>query len=218
MREKHKYYRLEYDIRMSSKGIRRRKNLAKEEPKSATETKGYEEIRSESRQAISSTLPKIVLDVGAAILIWLFARLVFIPVSEGIDFLGYPLPQILNFIVLLALIVIVLKILVDIRKLVDGVAGYAACEIGAPYDVSTEEVAHYRTALVGIFDVIVVSLVYLLFVDFLTNIHPGLAGFVLLVVVVWAIFKIWRVVQAVSSEIKRYTSEWSQKALAKSKG
>jgi len=178
----------------------------------------YENIRKESREAIGQTLPKIVLDVAAALLIWLFARLVFIPISEGINFLGYPLPQLLNFIVIAALIVIVLKILVDIRKLTDGVAGYAACEIGAPYDVSTEEVAHYRTALVGIFDIIVVSLVYLLFVDFLTRMHPGLAGFVLLVIVVWAIFKIWRVVQAVSAEIRRYATEWSQKTLVKTEG
>jgi hypothetical protein len=176
----------------------------------------HKNIKSESKESIGQTLPKIVLDVSAAILIWLFARLVFIPISQGINFLGYPLPQILNFIVLLALIIIVLKILVDIRKLIDGVAGFAACEIGAPYDVSTEEVGHYRTALVGIFDIIAVSLTYLLFVDFLTNIHPGLAGFVLLIIVVWAIFKIWKVVQAVSSEIRRYTSEWSQKTLVKS--
>jgi hypothetical protein len=177
----------------------------------------YEKISSDSREAVARTFPKIVLDVSAAILIWIFARLVFIPISEGIYFLGYPLPQLLNFIVIIALIVIVLKILVDIRKLIDGVAGYAACEIGSPYDVSTEEVEHYKTALGGIFNIIVVSLVYLLFVDFLVRIHPGLAGFILLVIVIWAIFKIWRVVQAVSSEIRRYTGEWSQKTLKQSK-
>jgi hypothetical protein len=176
---------------------------------------GYEKTRVESREKIAQTLPKVVLDVAAALLVWIFARLVFIPISEGINFLGYPLPQILNFIVIVALIVIVLKILVDIRKMIDGVAGYAACEIGAPYDVSSEEIEHYRVALVGIFDIIVVSLVYLLFIDFLTRIHAGLAGFILLIIVIWAIFKIWRVVQAVSSEIGRYTTEWSKRTLAK---
>jgi len=175
----------------------------------------YEKIRIESREAIAANLPRIVLDVSAAILIWLFARLIFIPIAEGIYFLGYPLPQILNFIVIVALAIIVLRILTDVRRLIDGVAGYAACEIGAPYDVSKEEVQHYRTALVGIFDIIVASLGYLLFVDFLVRIHPGLAGFVLLVLVVWAIFRIWRVVQAISSEIRRYTAQWSQKALTK---
>jgi len=189
---------------------------SKEEQVKSAELKNYEEIRSESREAIGRTLPKMVLDVAAAVLIWLFARLVFIPIAEGTYFFGYPLPQMLNFIVIVALFVIVMKILVDIRKLINGVAGYAACEIGAPYDVSTEEVGHYKTALIGIFDVIAISLIYLLFVDFLTRIHPGLAGFVLLVIMIWAIFKIWRVVQAVSSEIGRYTAEWSKKALKSS--
>jgi hypothetical protein len=177
----------------------------------------YEKIRTESREAIGSTMPKIALDVSAAILVWLFAKLVFIPIAEGTYFLGYPLPQMLNFIVILALIIIVLKILVDIRRLIEGVAGYAACEIGAPYEVSTEEVDHYRTALIGIFYIIVVSLVYLLFVDFLTKIHPGLAGFTLLTIVIWAIFKIWKIVQSVSTEIQRYTTKWSMKALTKAK-
>jgi len=185
-----------------------------EEVKATTEY--YEKISRESREKIASTLPKVVLDVSAAILIWLFARLVFIPIAEGIYFFDYPLPQILNFIVIVALGIIVLKIVVDIRGTIDGVAGYAACEIGAPYEVSPEEVGHYRTALVGIFNIIVVSLAYLLFVDFLTRIHPGLAGFVLLVIVIWAIYQIWRVVQAVSSEIRRYTTQWSQKVLRKS--
>ncbi|MDH5795408.1 MAG: hypothetical protein OEZ24_04795, partial [Candidatus Bathyarchaeota archaeon] len=69
----------------------------------------YEGIRRESRETIASALPKIVLDVSAAILVWLFARLVFIPIAEGIYFLGYPLPQILNFIIVVALIILVLK-------------------------------------------------------------------------------------------------------------
>lgn len=176
----------------------------------------YEKVSRESREKIATTLPSVVLDVAAAILVWLFARLVFVPIAEGIDFLGYPLPRILNFIVIVALGIIVLKIVRDIRGLIDGAAGYAACEIGAPYDVSPEEVGHYRTALVGFFNVIVVSLAYLLFVDSLTRIHPGLSGILLLVIVVWAIYQIWRAVQAVSSEIRRYTSKWSQKALGKS--
>ncbi|MEM2111910.1 MAG: hypothetical protein QXX08_08555 [Candidatus Bathyarchaeia archaeon] len=176
----------------------------------------YEKVSRESREKIATTLPKVVLDISAAVLIWLFARLVFIPIAEGIDFLGWPLPRLLNFIVIVALGIIVLKIVRDIHGMIEGVAGYAACEIGAPYEVTPEEVGHYRTALVGIFNIIVVSLAYLLFVDFLTRIHPGLAGVILLVIVVWAIYQIWRAVQAVSNEIRRYTSKWSQKVLSKS--
>ncbi|KYH41397.1 MAG: hypothetical protein AYL32_005980 [Candidatus Bathyarchaeota archaeon B26-2] len=176
----------------------------------------YEKTRSESREIIASALPTIALDVSAAILIWLFGKLVFVPIAEGIYFFGYPLPQLLNFVILLALAIIVLRILVDVRRLIDGLAGYAACEIGAPYEVSPEEVEHYRTALRGIFDIIVVSLVYMLFVDFLSRIHVALSGVVLFAIVVWAIYRIWRVVQAVSEEIRRYTTMWAQKTLSRS--
>ena len=175
----------------------------------------YESVRKESREAIADTLPKVVLDVSAALLVWLFGKLVFIPIAEGIDFFGYPLPQILNFIILVALGIILLRIFVDVRRLIRGFAGYAAIEIGAPYDVSQEEVDHYRAALGGFFNIIVVSLSYLLFVEYLSGIHPGLSGFVLLIIVIWAIFQIWRIVQAVSSEIRRYTGSVAERVLRK---
>lgn len=176
----------------------------------------YEKVRREFRETIASALPTIVLDVSAAILIWLFGILVFVPIAEGIYFFGYPLPQILNFIIIVALAVIVLRILIDVRRMIEGIAGFAACEIGAPYEVSTEEVEHYKTALKGIFDIIVVSLIYMLFVEFLTRIHPALSGVALLAIVIWAIYRIWRVVQAVSEEIRRYTAAWAQKTLSSS--
>ncbi|RJS78436.1 hypothetical protein CW711_05255 [Candidatus Bathyarchaeota archaeon] len=180
---------------------------------SSEEVEGYyEKVRSESSETIASVLPKIILDVSAAILIWLFGKLVFVPIAEGIYFLGYPLPQLLNFILIVALAVIVFRMIFDVRRLIEGLAGFAACET---YDVSPEEVEHYRTALRGIFDIIVVSLIYMLFVDFLSRIHVALSGVALLAIVVWAIYKIWRVVQAVSEEIRRYTTAWAKKALSK---
>jgi hypothetical protein len=173
----------------------------------------YKVTRQESREAIAETLPRIVLDISAAALIWLFGKLVFLPIAEGIDFFGYPLPEFLNFVILVALVVIVFKVIVDIRKFIDGLAGYASIVIGADYDVTEEEVTHYKKALGGLFDVIVVSLAYMLFVDYFSGIHPAIAGVTLLALVIWAIFKLWGVVQSISGEIRRYTSKWSRKAL-----
>ena len=173
----------------------------------------YKKVSKESKAVIVGAVPSIALGVMAAVLIWLFGRLIFIPISQGIEWYGYPLPQILNFIILVALAVFVLRILVDVRRAVDGAAGLAACEIGAPYDVTPAEVEHYRTALRGISYVIAVSLVFLLFSDYLTLIHPGLSGVVLIAIVVWAIYQIWRVVKAISVEIRRYSSELAGKAL-----
>ena len=173
----------------------------------------YNTTKQENREAIADTLPKIVLDLSAAVLIWLFGKLVFLPIAEGINFFGYPLPELLNFIILVALVVIVFKSIVDVRKLIDGVAGYASMIIGADYDVTEQEVNNYKTAFGGLFDVIIVSLAYMLFVDYFSGIHPAIAGVTLLALVLWAIFKLWAVVQGISGEIRRYTAKWSKKAL-----
>jgi hypothetical protein len=173
----------------------------------------FEQTRRDAREAIADTLPRIALDVSAAVLIWLFGRLVFLSIAEGINFFGYPLPEILNFVILVALVIIVMKVIVDARKFIDGVASYSAVIIGSDYDVTEQEVEHYKTALGGLFDVIVVSLAYILFVDYFSGIHPAIAGVTLLALVIWAIFKLWGVVQSISGEIRRYTSRWSRRAL-----
>ncbi len=173
----------------------------------------YEKLHRESVSVLSTVFPSIALDTCAAILVWLFGRLVFVPIARGLFFYGYPLPQIINFIILVALVVIVLRVLVDIRRGIDASAAYISWRVGSPYKVTPEEVEHYRTALRGIFYIIAVSLMFLLFVDYLSAIHPALSGVVLLIIVVWAIYQIWRVVQAVSAEIRRYTSEWAKRTL-----
>jgi sterol desaturase/sphingolipid hydroxylase (fatty acid hydroxylase superfamily) len=175
--------------------------------------KYYEKVNKESRATLVSSLPSITVGVIAAILLWLFGNLIFIPIAEGIEWFGYPLPQILTFIILVGLAVFVLRILVDVRRAVDALAGLAACEIGAPSDVTPTEVDHYKTAMRGILYVIIISLAFLLFSDYLARIHPALSGVALIAIVVWGIFEIWRAVKAVSKEIRRYSSEWAGKAL-----
>jgi hypothetical protein len=169
----------------------------------------HEKVSKESKATLMGALPSITVGVIAAILLWLFGNLIFIPIAQGIEWFGYPLPQILTFVILIALVVFVLKILVDVRKAVDALAGLAAVEIGAPTDVTKTEVEHYTTAMRGIFYIIIVSLAFLLFSDYLAMIHPALSGIVLLAIVVWAIFQIWRAVKSISSEIKRYSTEWA---------
>ncbi len=171
----------------------------------------YEKTVKESRELIAEALPRVARDVLAAVVIWFFAKLVFVPIAGSLQFRGYPVSQILNLIIVIALAVIVVNMLVNIRRLIDGAAGYAACRIGAPYDVSPEEVEHYKTALRGIFYIIVVSLIYLLFVEFLSRIHPALSAVTLIAIVIWAIYMIWKVVQSISAEIGRYTTKWAER-------
>jgi hypothetical protein len=183
------------------------------EPSSTSSQNYHDKVSKESKANLIGALPSITVGVIAAILLWLFGNLIFLPIAEGIEWFGYPLPQILTFVILIALAVFVLKILVDVRKAVDAFAGLVAVEIGAPTDVTRAEVDHYTTAMRGTFYIIIVSLAFLLFAEYLARIHPALSGVVLLAIVVWAIFQIWRAVKAISSEIKRYSTEWAGKAL-----
>lgn len=173
----------------------------------------YEKVSRESREALVGAIPSLTLGVVAAILLWLFGKLIFIPIAQGIEWFGYPLPQILNFIILVGLAIFLVRILADVRRAVDALAGLAACEIGAPYDVTPAEIGHYKTALRSILNVIIVSLAFLLFSDYLALIHPALSGVMLIAIVVWAIFEIYRAVKAISDEIRRYSAEWAGKAL-----
>ncbi len=173
----------------------------------------YEKVSKESKAALVGAVPAIMVGVIAAILLWLFGNLVFIPIAEGIEWFGYPLTQILTVIIMAGLAFFVMKILVDVRRAVDALAGLVACEIGAPYDVTPKEVGHYKTALRGVLHVLIVSLAFLLFTDYLTLIHPALSGIVLIAIVGWAIFEIWRAVKAISEEIRSYSAEWAGKAL-----
>ena len=173
----------------------------------------YEKVSKESREALIGAVPSMTVGIIAAVLLWLFGNLIFIPISQGIEWYGYPLPQILTFMILVGLAIFVVRILADVRRAVDSLAGLAACEIGAPFDVTPAEVGHYKTALNGILYVVVVSLAFLLFSEYLARIHPALSGVVLMAIVAWAIYQIWRAVKAVSEEIRRYSAEWAGKAL-----
>jgi hypothetical protein len=165
------------------------------------------------RTAITESLPTIILDVAAAVLIWLFGRLVFLPIAEGIDVFGYPLPEILNLIILIALIMIVLKILVDVRTFITGLTGWIAEKIGTSYEVTDDELNNIKKALVGLIEVVAMAFAYMLLTDYMAGIHPALSGVVLISFVVWAIFKLWGAVQAISAEIRRYATAISRKVL-----
>lgn len=169
------------------------------------------EVYITSTKLIREAAPKTVLNVGVAILIWIFANLVFIPISEGVFIDQYSVAQIIGLITLVALIGLILTIIYELRRMAEAAAGILAYEIGRREEVNASEISHYRTALTGILYVIIVALIFLLFSKNLSMIHPALTGIALIVVVIWAFFTIWRVGRALSAEITRYAGEWAER-------
>src|SRR3989304_993865 len=155
----------------------------KEEPKveEVRDDKKVEEFGSEmyldSARALRQVGARVLLSVGAAILIWLFGQMLFLPIARSMtqQFMGYPVHSIISFIIIVALAIIILTVFIDIHRLSGSMAGILAYHFGkASGDLSLENFKNYRTALDGVLYVIVVSLAYLLFADYLANIHPAI--------------------------------------------
>jgi len=168
------------------------------------------EMYEESASAVRHVGARVVLSVGAAILIWLAGRLIFVPMAQGLtqELIGYPIAQIISAIIAVALAVIIFSVFIDIRRLTSGLAGILAYHFGkASGEIQKAEVSNYRVAIEGVLYVIVVSLTYLLLVDYLATIHPAIPAVLLILIVIWAIFALYRSTRALANIIGKYTSK-----------
>ena len=190
----------------------------KEEVKTEGTTSGKDiesfgtEAYAESAKAVREVGARVVLSLTAAILIWLFGEMVFIPIAKSMAqvFYGYPVHSIISFIIAVVLAIIIFSVFWDIRKLTSGIAGILAFEVGkVSGEANIESFRHYRIALDGIIYVIVVSLAYLLFADYLGQIHPAIPAVLLILIVIWSIFALWRSTRAIAHELGRHTSKWA---------
>ena len=194
-------------------------SIKKDEPK--REEHGLEERKiqaygskmyQESAKAVREVGTRVVLSIGAAILIWLFGNLVFIPIADGMQqiFFGYPVGAIISAIFIVALAVIIFTVFIDVRRLTGGLAGILAYQFGkVSGDIDIETSKHYRTALDGVLYVVVVVLSYLLFASYLAQIHAAIPATLLILIVVWAIFALWRSARAIAAEIGKYTRKFA---------
>jgi hypothetical protein len=156
----------------------------------------------ESSQAIAEAGPRVALNLGVAVLIWLFGNLVFIPISEGLMLGAYAVTQIISLIVLASLAALILAVVYHIRRLSNAAAGIIAYNVGARRgEVTRAELNHYRTALTGVVMAVIVALAFLLVSANLSVIHPALAGIALIVVVLWTVLTLWRSGRALAAEI-----------------
>lgn len=192
----------------------------RDEPKSEetrSEEKKIEEFGAEmyleSSRALRQVGARVFLSIGAAILIWVFGQMIFLPIAQHMtetEFMGYSLHSIVSFIIVVALAIIIFTVFIDIHRLSGGAAGILAYHFGkASGEMNIESYKNYRTALDGILYVIVVSLAYLLFANYLAQISPVIPAVLLILIVIWAIFALWRSCRAIASVIGRYTSKWA---------
>ena len=194
--------------------------MAKRDEPKTEEARGEEkkieefgsEMYLESAKALRQVGARVFLSIGAAILIWIFGEMVFLPIAKGMtqEFMGYPVHSIISFIIVVALAIIIFTVFIDIRRLTGGMAGVLAYHFGkASGEIGVETYKNYRTALDGVLYVIIVSLAYLLFANYIAEINPVIPAVLLILIVIWAIFALWRSCKAIATVIGRYTSKWA---------
>ena len=194
--------------------------MAKRDEPKTEEARGEEkkieefgsEMYLESAKALRQVGARVFLSIGAAILIWIFGEMVFLPIAKGMtqEFMGYPVHSIISFIIVVALAIIIFTVFIDIRRLTGGMAGVLAYHFGkASGEIGVETYKNYRTALDGVLYVIIVSLAYLLFANYLAEINPVIPAVLLILIVIWAIFALWRSCKAIATVIGKYTTKWA---------
>lgn len=153
---------------------------------------------------------RMAFSVFGAVLLWLVGRLIFIPMAEEVNvlLLGYPLTTIVSILIAVALAIITIAVFIDVHRLSGGLAGITAYQFGkATGELRAEEVNNYKIALDGVLYVIVVTLTYLLFFDYLAYIHQAIPAVLLVLIVVWAIYALWQSTRAIANVVDRYTSK-----------
>jgi len=160
---------------------------------------------------INDNTTKIGINIGIAIVIWLVGNLVFIPISRGL-FVGiYAMTQLVDLIILIALLVLVVRIIGEIRAVTDSAAIMAAQYSSGNGAIEQSEVSNFRGAFRGFLYVLIVAAAYLLLSAQLDILYPALAGVVLLVIVVWAVYTLFRSGTLLSRTVDRHFRRWGSR-------
>jgi hypothetical protein len=169
-----------------------------------------EEVRIESKREIYDSLPKLVVYLSIAILIYLFAILVFIPLGQGFDIAGVLTATVISAIAIIAILMLLWRSSREIRDICNAIGGLIAVNVGKK-GASDEEVAHYRKAVKGIVYVFAVVIAFLFIGSLLTEISGGVAGILLIVIFLWAVCTLYSAGMAISAEIESAANEMAQK-------
>lgn len=173
-----------------------------------------EEIYIESKREIADSLPKIIVEIVIAFLIWLFAVYIFIPLAGTLGdptFLGLiGLQPLISAIVIVALIIIFLAILKEIIDVTNAIAGYATLAFSKG-EVSEEKLERYQTGFRLIGYVLLAVIAYLFFLPLIAGVIGVLAGVVLVLLVIWAIIVLFQAGRIFSVEIEQKAADFSKR-------
>jgi hypothetical protein len=131
----------------------------------------------------------------AAVLIWLFGILVFIPLASSINWQAKAVCTLIFFV---AFSLPVLKSLPALKRLIDTFSSFPARKYGVRKGLN------YENSLImfrHVFYIVSGLILYLLYLPFLANFHPAISGIVLILVLIWIFFLTLRILSVLSQKI-----------------
>ena len=152
----------------------------------------------EARDKLISTarehLPSTLINFSTAVLIWLFGALVFLPAAYRIDPVGTPL--ICSLIILTGFSIFFFRAFGALRLLLKSTSDVLAYEYIQRMKAKIP-IERLKTVVRCLIYVVAASILYALYSPFLAAIHPSLSGLVLITIVLWIFWMLFKAVNAV---------------------
>ncbi len=155
---------------------------------------GEKEARSKLSIIAREQLPNTLTNLFAAVLIWLFGALVFLPAAYRIAPRGLPLAC--SLIILTGFSIFVFRAFAGLRLLLDATSDVLAYEY-IKRKKTNFPIEKPKTAVRCILYITAALVLYLLYSSFLVAIHPSLSGLVLIPIVLWFFLMLFKTVNAV---------------------
>jgi hypothetical protein len=153
-------------------------------------------IKKEAKEILNKKLeeklPSIATNFFAAILVWLFGVLVFIPAAKQI--LPQRIPLATSVIVLIGFTIFIIRTIDNgLTSLVKSVASVISFKY-REWRNSKISVTQLHVAFKHVLYIAVTLLIYLLYSPFLITINPALNGLVLIPLILWIMWTIMKVI------------------------
>jgi hypothetical protein len=155
-----------------------------------SEREARDKLISIAREHLPSTLVKLF----TAVLIWLFGALVFLPAAYRIVPVGLPLAC--GLTLLIGFSIFVFKAFGGLRLLLESTSDVLAYEYMRRRKVKIP-IERLKTVVRCIIYVVAALILYALYSPFLAAIHPSLSGLVLVLIVLWIFWMLFKSVNAV---------------------
>jgi hypothetical protein len=161
------------------------------------------EVYFKSTEKLRAALPKFIIFLGTASLMWLFGVSIFLPLSEGILLGDLEASAIVNLILIVTIIILCIGSFREVRATADAIAGFVIFYVGRERSkVSELRLMKLRGVFRSLAYVMLASVVFLMFKGALGQIHPLLPGMGVILLVIWAIISLYSVGMAVGSEVE----------------